>query len=563
MKAKIHKLYFLGLMTITTAGIIACSDDDFQSESNDPMRMFTPLSLAAENLEKETLVTWKASLYTDDIPETYTAEVSTDSLFVNPAEIILSKATDSAGVVITDQEIPVRKNYFVRVKTNAYEDRPESYWSASKRIRISGTQIMHPIYDPNIQSDKVTFSWDVTPNVTSVRIQAIRNVTGQDEPENIGEPIISDISSSESSAGQKTVNGLNPGTLYNIEIYQENTSVGYRTFRTKASTEYSTILNAGDDLVATVNASENGAIIGLNPGVYDVDGNNININGKSITIQSTSSDPNNTKIQFKEFVLNDTGAGLQLKGLELDGSANNAAYLINLTSSSNNGTAANFENVLIDNCIVHNVSTSAFRANRGPANGYKIDKFEIKYSLFKNFAVSTYGFLHLDKLIFNEVNLENSTFTEIGDLFIRYRENISSPAANTTINVTNCTINSIGHSQAYPLLDNNNVAIKFNFSNNILANVPRVGGVISNTNLVRIASTTSASLSFNNFYNLTNGNAAELQNLVIPTGVSNSNNQTQNLNWTSTTTDFTLPANSPLRSASSTGGAIGDPRWWN
>ena len=63
---------------------------------------------------------------------------------------------------------------------------------------------------------------------------------------------------------------------------------------------------------------------------------------------------------------------------------------------------------------------------------------------------------------------------------------------------------------------------------------------------------------------MTNGKAADLQKLVFPTGgVTSTNNQDNALNWTNTTIDFTLPVNSPLRTASSTGAAIGDPRWWN
>ncbi len=131
-------------------------------------------------------------------------------------------------------------------------------------------------------------------------------------------------------------------------------------------------------------------------------------NAKKISLIGISGNPEDTKVSFKEFTLNDTGAGLHLKNIELNGSANTADYLINLTSSSSNGAKANFANVLIENCVVSNVKTSAFRANRGPNSGYVMDKFEIKHSFFKNFPASSYGFLHLDKLVFNEVNIENS-----------------------------------------------------------------------------------------------------------------------------------------------------------
>nr|WP_314545327.1 hypothetical protein [uncultured Empedobacter sp.] len=195
MKKTFYKILIIGTVLLTANAVISCNDDEFQSESNDPMRMFTPLSLSAENFETETKVTWSPSLYTNNIDETYTTEVSSDSLFTNPKDIILTKKTDSAGVVITDQEIPVRKNFFIRVKTNAYENRPESHWSVSKRIKIIGIQILHPIYDPNILENQATVSWDVTSGVTELRFQAYTQVSGQD-PVYVGDPIVSQITSS-------------------------------------------------------------------------------------------------------------------------------------------------------------------------------------------------------------------------------------------------------------------------------------------------------------------------------------------------------------------------------
>lgn len=558
MKTTIHKLYFIGTLLCAGAVITACTDDDMQSESTDPMRMFTPFSLNAENGETQSKVTWKASLYTEGDAIKYTTEVSSDSLFTNPKEILLSKVTDSAGVVITDQEVPVRKNLFVRVKANAFNDRPESYWSTSKGIKITGIQILHPIYDPNVLEKEITLTWDITSGVTKLVFVPASQADGGTEG-----VVTSEITAAEASSGVKTVKGLNPSTKYNVDIYKGNTSVGFRTFTTKASSDYAVIANPGDDLIALVNDAKNGDIIGLNPGNYDTGDKLIILNSKKVSLVGTTSNPSDTKVAFKEFTLNDSGAGLILKNLELNGTPNNAAYLVNLTSSSSNAAKADFENVLIENCVVYGVSTAAFRANRGPNSGYTMDKFEIKHSFFRNFPASSYGFLHLDKLVFNQVNVENSTFTEVGDLFIRYRESITSPSANATINVNNCTINSFGQSSVYPLLDNNNVPIKVNFTNNIIANSPRVGGSLSNNLLLRLATSSTAVFTFNNFYNLTNGKPSDLQKLVFPTtGVTSSNNQENPLNWTNTTIDFTLPANSPLRTASSTGGAIGDPRWW-
>jgi len=65
--------------------------------------------------------------------------------------------------------------------------------------------------------------------------------------------------------------------------------------------------------------------------------------------------------------------------------------------------------------------------------------------------------------------------------------------------------------------------------------------------------------SYNNTFNFTNGTGTTL---TLPTtNTSQAGNQTIALGWVVTTTDFTLPANSPLRTASAASAPIGDPRW--
>jgi hypothetical protein len=67
-------------------------------------------------------------------------------------------------------------------------------------------------------------------------------------------------------------------------------------------------------------------------------------------------------------------------------------------------------------------------------------------------------------------------------------------------------------------------------------------------------------MSFSNYFNLSDG-AATPTDLSWPALLTQQNVSMENLGWNNDTDDFTLPGASPLRTAGSSGGPIGDPRW--
>ncbi|MBW2961768.1 DUF4957 domain-containing protein [Mesonia aestuariivivens] len=560
----IHKIKLSNLLVLFTLIALtwACeSDDDFSAEGE--TRMFTPGEISVQSYEDRAELTWDASLFTSGIQEIYTAQVAEDSLFTTPSEIVVEKQTDTSGVIFTDQELEVRQQYYVRVKVAALADRPESKWSVSRGFSIRGVQKLYPVLSPSILATSVKVNWEITAGVTEFKLQEYTQDETDPTAEKVlvGDPFSIEISDDEAQNGSKVIENLDPDTKYNIDLYKGPVSIGYRSFKTKEESDYAAILTPADDIVTIVNNSQDGDVIGLEPGVYETGGSSFFIDGKTIVIESISNDPNDTKINFKEFTLNNSGAGITLRGLELDGTDAGALYLINLTSGNGNGDTAAFTDVFIDNCKIHDVATSAFRANRGSDGAYSMNTFNIDYSTFYDFAPGNYAFLHAEELVVNEVNLSNSTFYRTGDLFIRYRKEVS---ASPVFNINYCTINSIGFADNYTLLDVNDVQFSFNFKNNILANIPRPGGT-AREDLIRMSNaTSSASFTFNNFFNLTNGDVDDPQPVTIPeqSFITQENIFNVDLGWDDSTTDFTLPSDSELQNASSTGGAIGDPKWW-
>ena len=108
------------------------------------------------------------------------------------------------------------------------------------------------------------------------------------------------------------------------------------------------------------------------------------------------------------------------------------------------------------------------------------------------------------------------------------------------------------------MIDANANDINATIQNNIIANTPKPGQAVGSSAL-RAGDNSVIIFSYNNTFNFNGGDP--LAPLTLPAIVQQSNNLNIDLGWTATTNSFTLPAGSPLLTAGSTGGPIGDPRW--
>jgi len=547
-----HRFLLAALMTLT---VLACTKTKYNSDFDLP-RQFKPGDISVSAGQTEAKLSWRPSLFTAGKNATYTVEVSTDSTF--QTGVVFTTVTDTTTVTVTDSVLLVLTDYYARVKANANGPTAASGWVKSNSFRITGEQIFLPILDVDLKDTSVLLKWTPSAGLTTIKITPAG-----------GSASVITLTPADVAANRKKINGLSPLTQYTAEIYKNNTRKGSITFTTKEHNIYAVTLSPGDDLVTAVANAANGDLIGLQPGTYNcTDGLgayvNLVIQQKSITIQSTSNNPANTKVNFKEITLKGTGAGVTVRGIDWDGAASNASgvqasYFINLTGMASDADPSVFTDVKIENCRVHNMGNCLLRGNRAANNAHKIDTILVNNSMiYDNQAFSAYTFFTIDKLEFHALVLQNSTFYGFGRAFISYSTNITFPVAPSVL-IDHCTINNFGRD------GRNNFFIDANanpgtiaIQNSIIATTPMPGQTVGTT-LVR-ASTASASLSYSDYFNLYDG-AATPTALTWPSIVSQSNNQTIDLGWTAATTDFTLPAGSPLRTASSTNGAIGDLRW--
>jgi len=529
-------LFALLLLTFFSA----CKKDD-PNEGLESPRLFKPSGISVRTDQTTAKVMWTAPVLSSNLKLSYLTEFSQDSTFKSSE---FSVQVDTIGVAVTDAKLIVRKKYWVRIKALATATQPESQWITSVGgFSISGEQLFLPIRDAEVKETAVTLRWKPTTRLDKITLTP----TG-------GAAINYTISAAEATAGVKVVTGLTAGLDYAAEIYLAGRSKGFLEIKTPAPVVYAVILNPGDDIAAAINAAANNAVIGLRPGTYNAGTNTFNIVSKTITLRSTSGNPSDTKVNYREFTLKGTGAGVILDGLELDGTASGASYFINLTGVLADAEPAVFTQVNVNNCNVHDASTSFMRANRGD---YKMESIVVKNSLVYNIGSTlSYICFHLDKLQFTTMSIIKSTFYNFGQALITASTVVPIPP---TINIDYSTFNNFGANARYVLLDANANPVKFNVTNSIIANTPRPAGSVNGVAIRASGAGTTIVFSNNNTFNFTNGTGTTL---TLPTAnTSQANNQSVALGWTTSTVNFTLPAASPLRTASNAGTPIGDPRW--
>lgn len=551
---KIRTLNILYILLPVVPLMLVNSSCKKNNDAAEPMRMFMPSGdIKATSAETYVTLSWNASLYrqSTDKSITYTVQVSKDSLF-NTVE--RTYVTDTTGVKITQDSILVRKQYYARIKTNSYGNSPESKWFTSSAFKITGEQIFYAIRDAEIKETSVTLRWILTQGLTKVVFTPAT-----------GNPIESTISAGEISSGIKVVTGLTGGTAYQVEIFQGTKSKGYLAFTTIAATTYTVIITPADNLATVIDTCSNNAVIGLQPGTYSAGTTNYAVKQKTITIKSVSGNTSDTKVNWKEFTLKGTGAGIKLQDIEFDGLASNGQYLLNVTGLNADADPATLTSIEVTNCVIHNIGTCLLRANRATVIGdHKMGSIKFRNCLvYDNLMTGTSAFtlITLDKLQFTTLDISNSTFYNYGQAFLTAASTLTATPM-PIITIDGCTINYGGANTKYVLFDASANPVGFTVQNTIVANCPKTGASVPNLLFRGTSASSTMNFSFNNTFGLSTGGATPAA-VLLPTYayLTAGTNRTIDLGWTATTTDFTLPAGSELRTGGKTGGPIGDPRW--
>jgi len=506
----------------------------------------TSSDIAIRTGPTEAVISWSEAVNTDSTVSSYTVEVSKDSLFASAEK--LTYRVDAPTVTVTDREINIRTTYYARVKTNGATSEKDSRWIRSKGFQITGEQIFQAVRDAEVKHNSVILRWRDTTGAALVKITL--TPAG-------GTPTDYPLTQTDIDSSYKKIEGLEPATDYSAQIYSTEKEKGLIRFRTKDVPVYAYTLSPGTDLTAVLDTCAGSIIIGLEPGVYTTTAT-CQLKNKSVTLMSVSGTPDDTKIIFTEFKLMGNGAGINLKDLSFEGGTG-ALYFLNFAGLASDAEAATFANVSLENCRVNSYGNCLLRANRGTAAGdHKIGSIAINNCIFSNnLLTNLYTEFTLDRLQFQTFTCTNSTFYNAGRALVLASTVLPAGAPVPQVTFDYCTINHLGTGATRILLDANANPIKVVFTNSIIANAPR-SGTLSNDMIRATGVGSTVTFSYNNYFKLTNGSSVAL---TIPAYVTQAGNQTIDLGWTPSTTGFSLPSSSPLRSASSNGTAIGDPRW--
>lgn len=516
-----------------------------------PVRQFMPSGdVTARNGETSVTITWKEAINADTSKTSYTVIVSRDSLFTNGPEF--TYMTDTAGIILYDTQLTIKTVYYAQIKTNAADPSLDSKWLASKGFQIVGEQIFLPVSDVDLKHNSVILRWKYAADVTRITLTPAG-----------GSPVNIDLTQTDIDSTFRYIDAITPVTSYKAQIFAGTKEKGFVDFTTKEVPIYAFVLTPEDNLVTVLDTCSPNILIGLEPGIYESTNttNNLTVKSKMVSLASVSNNPNDTKVFFKEITLKGTGAGISLKGIDFDASAAGGLYFINLTGLAADADDATFTKVSVENCIVRNYLNCFIRANRGTAAGsHKIDSITVNNCIIKdNTLTNFYTEFQLTKLQFKSLSVTNSTFSNVGQNLLEMSTALPAGTPIPVATFDRITVNNFG-ANAKRLFDANTNPVLLTITNSILGNTPRSGTL--SADLIRASgSGTAVNFSYNNYFKLTTGSAP----LTIPASTAALTTQTGNLQidleWTAATTSFVVPAASPLQTASSTGGLIGDPRW--
>lgn len=534
MKVAIKK--FLKLVPVVALGALAfaCEEDP---DKLDPMRMFTPAGdIKSVSGETQVKLTWNPSLYTTSSSGvTYTVEVAADTLFETP--VILSVQTDTAGVVLTDDQLEIRQKYFARIKANALGDRPESQsWAVSSGFSIRGMQIFEALTASSITDKAVLLKWRESAGLTQIELTE-RNAAG--EP--VGEPMVTTLAEEDIAARQKFVQGLKASTTYRAEIFRGERIVGYLTFTTNEPTvgniiNLTSITGRPSVLEDTLLQVESGSIIVLKKGeTYNI--SETVVLDRSVTIMSENTVAPGKASLFLSSNFN-IAAGSQIdsvvfKDVALKGSDIGGSYVFNIDNASTVG-AIKFESAVVEN----------FRGvARIKTGGVTVNRFVVNNSIVN--GVGNYGVLTVDHA---DARVSNIVFSK--STIYKVERPIVSKSSSNSIIIENSTFNDAPEAGRYLIdFNSNNVTEGITFRNNILGR----GKAIGEDNAVKGIRAGSATLIQSSGSHATsdyNATGNQIGNLTVYSG---------------TATDlFTNPDNGnfTIKDADFAGKAsAGDPRW--
>lgn len=404
MKIFRNLIYALVVLTLILPG---CSDSiDDEVTEIDYARLFSPTELKLQVANRTNLlVMWnavkKAESYVIEIYDN--GELDFEGTPVIVIEDILKNGTLRDPYSIEGLE--GETEYFLRIKAVS-QSIADSKWSSE--IAKTGTeQILFPIDDEELTATEVTLRWTGGQRVTHITLMP-------------GE-MRHDISEEEKAEGAVTITGLTGETEYTAKLMNGEKTRGSLTFTTKIDLGDATGVHPEDDLVALLEAAEDGDAFVLFPGEYDLGSYEIT---KSVKINGYMS--SNKPVLYGQLSSASTVDFIELKSLDFRGNKDDSDHIgqfFNMLSGSN------INRFILNDCEISYYKNQFIYNNTDGIIG----DFVVEDCLIHDIAGSGGDGIDYRKGSMGTMTIKNSTFYNGFRTFVRMQ------APSTAISFTNCT----------------------------------------------------------------------------------------------------------------------------
>ncbi|WP_163711660.1 DUF5123 domain-containing protein [Mangrovibacterium lignilyticum] len=405
----------------------ACVDKNDWGTDDDYNRMFRPTNLAVTSI---TATTGDLNFVAIPGTEYYQFEMSNDSLLFD--EIIAAFDTTANSFTLTG--LDGNTAYSLRIKAIPVDKaKGESEW-ASVYFKTRAEQIMETVGAGDVASRTVTLRWEAGATVTNFVI----NDADGTEVQNIT------ITAEQMAAGELEVTGLSPETAYEALLMngtKQRGSASFTTYPDVPEAEYYIRLQAGDvltqEMFDAITAST--VTVTFPAGTFftyaetltlpaGVSFNFFGLPGETKAILNLTQLELGTNHDYVKF------ANLDISGLVYDATGTPTggvnSYFIN-QSGETNTTVLEFSN-----CLLHDFNNTPLRL-KDSADKY-IGTFNIDNCMVYNTPDSYYVInCSASNHVVDNISITNSTFYNIGRLFLHNKSN------NSSVLIADCTFDTV------------------------------------------------------------------------------------------------------------------------
>ena len=541
---KVNRIFSACVFGLAAAALTSCSDASDAIESIILNRNLSPINIQAKDVqETSATITWDLSNGADvyevqffqDDSLSYGGTYDSQTDAVAPSKTISGVTADDLPLLVEDLIYDTK--YTVRVRAITSNDASRiSKWHGVY-FKTGAQQILNSIKQGDYTDRSVTVTWPEGEEVTTI---VVGNVTHQ-------------ITEEEKAAGKATVTGLEPQTVYTVYLLNNGKQRGNRTFTTLADLEGSIPVANADELVAAVEAAQNGdaiALIGTKYVIpYSGDDENITAGSlkitKSITLKGV--DAANRPVLNGRLEIND-GAALSTSLVIYDGTGTSGDQCFNYKTANTTYGA-----LLVDNCEIKNYTKGVFYLNVASA----VESVTFNNCIIHDVPCSGGDMFDSRTGLPKKFNLTNSTIYNCcaSRDFIRIDDASSSFSGlpGPVVTVDKCTLYKVGNGNSNRQL----IYVRFagnevTFTNNLVMEFNNTRGFTNQSSCDQ-----TPTLQNNYYYHTVNLiSLAEGNTQTVRWFDADGTDLADNPCPSANDNDFTIDSNSPVKA-----GNGGDPRW--